>query len=144
MQRNSPIIEFLLSKEIKPSDAISKVQWDLVDKIVAEYNPSEISDAVYTVYKKGDFSRHQVATLFSMIVWHSSDYDLAVGDFFTNKLKHLDSVDFGLLISRRLEWFPFGTPSETLKEILVYRKQYPQFNKDFEYWVEQSYKNLRK
>ena len=128
------IVEFLTLNGNSEYGEISKRHWALLDEIIADQSPSTICHTIQGVYTKQEYSRHQAALLISMIVWCSSEYDDAISNCFNEDLMISNPTHFGVLISRNIEWFPFGDPEGTLENIHKYRQTYPQFKEDFDYW----------
>ncbi len=136
------IKEFLESDEIAESDGPTERQFQLVDDICKSTEHEKICLLIMECYDPELHSRHQVANLFNMLIWQSSELDLLVSKFF--KSQDLTDHEFlGIRISKHLEWFPFETPEQTLKVINSIKNRFPQFQSDFEHWIEQSKNQLK-
>lgn len=128
------IEEFLKSRKITGEDGPSDWHFLQLGKIANEFKKEEICSEIMENYNPELHDRHQVACLFSMLIWQSAEHDLAVSEFFDNWESSGDMKLIGVCISNQLEWFPFKTPERTLQGIQLIMKQYPEFKEDCEYW----------
>ncbi len=137
------IKEFLESKKIDKASGPSDWHFKQVDKIVAAYNVNQICHAIMDSYAPHVHDPHQVANLFNMIIWHSTEYDLEVSRYFKNWDLSGNEKLVGVCISKELEWFPFRTASGTLKGVKSIKNQYPQFIEDCNYWEKLAAKEIK-
>lgn len=130
--------------ESKPNEENSPTDWqfDQLQILVDEIPITEICSAIYGRYNPATHDRNILAMIFSMLVWHSSEHDLAVLDFMHGWLDSNDSAKVGISVSRFLEWYPFGTPEHTLAGMKCIAQKYPEFKDDCEFWQQMASEDL--
>lgn len=136
------IIDKLLDSKPDEDNSPTEWQFDQLQILVDEIPITEICSAIYERYNPAAHDRNILAMIFSMLIWHSSEHDLAVSDFMHGWLDSNDSAKIGISVSRFLEWYPFGTPEKTLEDIDCIAQKYPEFKNDCEFWKEMASKEL--
>ena len=137
MPRYIKILDQLLQSIPRADDGSpTDLQFALLQNLVDEIPITEICAAIYERYNPEIHDRHLLAMIFSMLIWHSSEHDLAVSDFMSGWLESDDPVKIGILISRCIEWFPFCTPEKTLEGSGWLANKFPEFKDDCNFWHE--------
>ncbi|MEM6524323.1 MAG: hypothetical protein AAF693_11040 [Bacteroidota bacterium] len=134
------IKEFLESEKI---DEKGPTDWHFaqLDKIVQEYKLEDLCQQILNEYELNFHDRDQVTELFNMLIWVNSEMDLEISRFFRDQIKNRKLINVRL--SPKLEWFPFGTPEQTLNWINKRRTEFPELTKELNYWEERSVEDLK-
>lgn len=135
------IKEFLESEKIDKEKGPTDWHFAQLDKIVQENSRDEICQRILNVYQPNLHDRDQVTELFNMLIWVNSEMDLEISRFFEDQIENPKLIEVRL--SPKLEWFPFGTPEQTLNWIHKHRTDFPGLTKELDYWEAKSLENVK-
>ena len=135
------IKEFLESEKIDKEKGPTDWHFTQLDKIVQKYSRDGICQRILNEYQPNLHDRDQATELFNMLIWVNSEMDLEISRFFKDQIENAKLLTIRL--SPRLEWFPFGTPEQTLNWIKKRRTEFPELTEELDYWEETSLQNLK-